>query len=502
MKQSRVLIAGLYHETHTFLPRETTLRECQVMVGEELFLANGDASPLGGLLEVASELGWKLIPSIDIRTNPGPICADEITDLWWKNVELTINENLQQFDAVFLILHGAMVSRSLDDVEGEMVKRIRSLVGPEIPIAGVTDLHANFSERMAQNSNCLVTYRENPHIDARETAIRSARLLDSLLQSGKNAVTYFRQIPVLWPPTGTATSDSPMRELEAKARNIEAENSDILAVNIHAGYSFADIADAGVSFSLISVGEPLAAQKALDELEALAMENSEAGNVVEPSFDVLLPEIRTLLQQSEGGPIVLAEPSDNIGGGAAGDGTGLLKEFLKHQIGSSAVAIADAAAALQLHQLPIGTITKLKFGNATAFNGAEPIELEVELLSTSDGKFDLEDAQSHMASMRGLHIDMGLCATVRHILPNGEDLFVLFTTYPIAPFDLGQLRSQGIVPESLKVIGAKAAVAHRRAYESIARALLSVATPGPCASDLKTLPFKKVRRPIYPLDTV
>jgi microcystin degradation protein MlrC len=504
MLKPRVLVAGLYHETHTFLQGETTLLDCDIAVGEELLRANGDASPLGSALEVALEMGWEVIPAIDIRAIPGPICADEIVDLWWRQVELQLQEskNGQKLDAVFLVLHGAMVSRSLDDVEGEILQRVRSIIGPEIPIGGVTDLHANFSERMAQNSNCLVTYRENPHSDARDTAKRAALLLDFLLHCDEYAVTYFRQVPVLWPPTGTATKDCPMRGLEALARKIEKGDAEILAVNVHAGYSFSDVADAGVSFTVVSVGDSATAQKALDKLESLAIESSEEGNVIEPSFDDLLPEIRNLLRLSEGGAVVLAEPSDNIGGGAAGDGTGLLQELLKHQIGRSVVIIADAKAVLKLHSIPVGTKSRLKFGNATGFNGAEPVELEIELLSISDGKFELEDSQSHLASMMGMHIDMGPCATLRHDLQNGEGLLILLTSRPTPPFDLGQLRSQGIEPEFLQVIGVKAAVAHRRAYEPIARALLSVATSGPCASDLKTLPFKRVRRPIFPLDAI
>ena len=122
------------------------------------------------------------------------------------------------------------------------------------------------------------------------------------------------------------------------------------------------------------------------------------------------------------------------------------------------------------------------------------------LWARSDGRFQLEDANSHLASMLGLQIEMGPCATLRHTLPQGAPIWIVLTSRKTPPFDLGQLRSQNIAPETLSVIGVKAAVAHRRAYEPIARALFSVATPGACASDLKTLPFERVRRPIFPLD--
>jgi microcystin degradation protein MlrC len=222
--------------------------------------------------------------------------------------------------------------------------------------------------------------------------------------------------------------------------------------------------------------------------------------VIEPDFQTLLPKIRGLMRMPGSGPIVLAEPSDNIGGGAPGDGTGLLQEFLRHQIGRSAVVINDPVAVEKLHHVLIADTVKIQIGGASDFPGAGPVSLKVKLLARTDGRFELEDAQSHLASIYGKHIDMGSCVTVRHDLPNGEGILIVLTSKKTPPFDLGQLRSQWVKPESMAVIGVKAAVAHRRAYEPIAKAMLTVATPGPCSSDLKTLPYRHVRRPVFPLD--
>lgn len=299
MKKPRVLIAGLVHESHSFLPGTTTLADCEVHQGDAMAALEGDSSPLGGALESARQMGWKVVSSIDVRAMPSAICDDEVVEFWWKRVEADLQAPL---DAVFLVLHGAMVSASMPDVEGEILRRVREKVGPDIPIVGVTDLHANFSAQMAQNSDCLVTYRCNPHTDAREASQRAALLLDLLMHGDARARHSFRAIPVMWPPTGTGTADEPMRELEVMAREIEEADSQILAVNIHAGYSFADIKDAGVSFSVVSVGDEKRAQEALDTLEKYALANREKGNVIEPSFESLLPEIRRILGKSPGKP--------------------------------------------------------------------------------------------------------------------------------------------------------------------------------------------------------
>jgi microcystin degradation protein MlrC len=124
-----------------------------------------------------------------------------------------------------------------------------------------------------------------------------------------------------------------------------------------------------------------------------------------------------------------------------------------------------------------------------------PLDIEVDLISSSSGRFRLEDPHSHLASMYGSEINMGPCAVVRC-----RSVQILLTSRPTPPFDLGQLRSQGIVPEELFAVGVKAAVAHRRAYDRIARASYNVDTPGPCTSNLKNLPYQRVRRPVFPLD--
>jgi microcystin degradation protein MlrC len=156
--------------------------------------------------------------------------------------------------------------------------------------------------------------------------------------------------------------------------------------------------------------------------------------------------------------------------------------------------IADAAAVRALADVPVGGTATLSLGGSSRLDPG-PVTVTVELLSRSDGRFVLEDRNSHLAAMQGVNIEMGPSATVR-----AGGVSILLTSFKTPPFDLGQLRSQGIVPERLAFVGVKAAVAHRRAYDRIAAASYTVATPGPCPSDLTTLPFRHVRRPIFPLD--
>jgi len=489
----RVLLAGLFHETHTFLEGTTPLAEFDTRRGDELLATEGDGSPLGGMLQVARDRGWTVIPTIDMRATPSAIVEDAVVEEFWSSFrQIAERELAQGVDGIALVLHGAMASQSFPDVEGELLERIQQLPGArEVPLCGVLDLHCNYSARMAANADCLVAYRENPHTDAEAAAIRAAEFLDRLMNENRRARTVWERPPIVWPPTGVGTADDPMRTLEAMARELEASHPEFLAVNVFAGYSFADTPDTGLSFSAVTLGDPAAAAEALRPLAAWAIEHRHLGNVVDRPIEDVMPEV---LAQPEG-PVLLVEPSDNIGGGAPGDGTGVLKSLLKHNVQNAAVVINDPEAVRKCQSARIGERLMLSIGGRGSRLTSGPAELEVELLSMSDGRFDLEDRHSHLASMRGIHIDMGPCAVVRH-----GGIRILLTTYKTPPFDLGQLRSQGIIPEELFVIGVKAAVAHRRAYDPITKASYTIDTPGPCSSNLRLFPYEKLKRPVYPLD--
>jgi microcystin degradation protein MlrC len=355
----------------------------------------------------------------------------------------------------------------------------------------VLDLHANVTSNMVSNVDAVVAYRENPHTDAKSAAVDAARILARLMNTQEKTQTRWEHPPILWPPTGTATADEPMRSLELLAREIERSRPEILAVNVFAGFAFADIREAGVSFTATTVGDPEIASAELLRLSDLALEKRLLGN----TLDTPLHDALTKLSSHKSGPVILVEPADNIGAGAPGAGTSLLQGLLEHGVENAAVIINDPEAVATLSGKSRGQVLALTFGGAGSSAYADPVELGVELLSTSDGKFELEDSQSHLASMCGTQIDMGPCAVVSH-----KGIRILLTSRKTPPFDLAQLRSQGIEPEELFVIGVKAAVAHRRAYDPIAKASYTVQTPGPCTSDLRSLPYRKVHRPIYPLD--
>jgi microcystin degradation protein MlrC len=473
------------------VPDRTTLADFKIERGAEIFARRGDASQIDGFLDSAERFGWEVVPAAAYTATPSGIVEDAVFEQFWTDVE-RVARQAAPVSAVFLSLHGAMITELIEDVEGELLTRLRRLDGyADVPVFGVFDLHANFSAAMAEKANGLVCYRENPHIDARMASVRAAELLDRCLKSGRTPRMMRLNPPILWPPTGTGTADSPMRDLETAARQIEAGDPNIWAVNVVAGFAFADASDAGVSFSVVTTGPDEAAERALRTLADQASALKHLGLPQEHSPD----EVLAAVDRNAKGPIILVEPSDNIGGGAPGDGTGILRALLRHSAADSGVIINDPLAVAELRTIKPGERRNLAIGGRGSPFDEGPVSLDVELVSLSDGRFTLEDPNSHLAASVGVHIDMGPSAVVRH-----DGITILLTSRKTPPFDLGQWRSQGIEPTALRFIGVKAAVAHRRAYDPIAAASYTVRTPGPCSSDPRTLPYRRLRRPIFPLD--
>jgi microcystin degradation protein MlrC len=485
----RVLVAGLFHETHTFLRERTGLDAFEKRGGAAMLACAGDASPLGGALETAGSLGWELVAGVDWRATPSGTVEREVFERFWGELAMHLGDG---FDGIYLVLHGAMVCEGMRDVEGELLERLRQRVGMVMPIFGVFDLHANFSERMTLLANGLVGYRENPHTDARDAAVRGVRLMDASMRERRRLTMARCRVPVIWPPSGTGTAQDPMRTLEALARAAEAEGQ-VEAVSICAGYAYADTPDTGVAVVVVA-GDEAEAKAVAEGIGRVAFEMRASGLAA----DLPKEEVRRLVErhcEMGTGVMVVAEQADNIGGGAPGDGTGLLRWFLEWGIQGALVAINDPESVEVVGAARAGTVVELRVGGRGSELGGTSVDGDFEVVRTGEGLFQLEDPNSHLASMSGNFFDMGRCAVVRQ-----GGVTILLTSRKTPPFDLGQWRSQGVEPSAFRVIGVKAAVAHRRAYDPIATAQIWADVPGPCSGNLKGLPYREVSRPVYPLD--
>lgn len=489
----KVFLARLSHETNSFAPGSMGMEDFRTRFGPDILDLRGDGSCLGAILDFACENGWEVLPSFDMAAGPGPTVSDEVIQIMLEHLDRDLPPALGQgLNGIFLQLHGAMTSQSCADVEGLLLRRIRThLAGRKIPVAAMLDMHANVSPAMAENADILVAYRNNPHTDAAETALRTARRLRETMVAGIPMRTILEQAPFLWPPTGTGTENEPMRGLSQIARN--AENERVRAVSVCPGFAQSDTPHTGLSFQFVvtPTSPPEEVARIAQELLKHARKHAQAGFPEEWGLQEGIKAARL------GGkfPALIVEPADNIGGGASGDATWVLEEFLQQGVTNAGVILADAAAVQALAQTKPGDSKLIRLGGRHPQLSGPSLTLNMEVLRHSDGEFEVEDRQSHLIAARGSRIQMGRC-----VLARCQGITILLTTLPTAPMDLGQWRCVDIDPASFSFIDIKAAVAHRRAYDRIARSSFTVRTPGPCTSNLASLPYKHLRRPLFPFD--
>lgn len=486
-----IFVSGIFHETHTFLHEKTALvhfKKLALYHGQEILDHNQDnGSPMDGFLSYARDKQWCVIPGVQLAAMPSGTVKEEVIQYFQKHFFSRLEEVLDNIDAIYLVLHGAMVSEDTPDVEGSILEELHHFIqrkGRQVPVVAVLDLHANVSQKMMDYSTCMYAYRKNPHTDARDAAIRAAELLDYVLACPDIRKVYHQSRYII-PPTGLGTAAEPMRSLLMHAAAIEASDSDVLCINVIGGYAYADIPDCGFSLGCYTKGNTEKASVYLEELMALLEENLSSAYPPENSLE----EVWEILQAEPviGGPVLLIEASDNIGGGTPGDGTGILAALLAAGKKGIIAVINDAAAVQQCYSAGIHEeLTLAVGGKADQFHG-DPVLLSGRVRHLSDGQFELENKNSHLASISGAYVDMGPCAVIEN-----EQTIVLLTSHKTPPMDLGQLHSQGIQPETAAFIIVKAAVSHKQAYDPIVKRSFYIDSPGLCTSYLERLPYRHI----------
>src|SRR3984885_1890237 len=287
---TKVFLAGIFHESHSFTDDRTGIGDFLIHRGQALLDRIGDGSQVDGFLTAAKREGWEVIPAATYLCGASGMVDHAVFEAFWDETKPVLVQAIADgLDGIFLSLHGAMVTTELEDPDGELLTRIRAIPGAEaLPIFGVYDLHATLTLAMGELSDGLVCYRECPHDDTYDSAVRATELLARCLKTGVRPRQYVLVTPIVWPPTGTGTRDGPMHALEAAARRMEREIPGVLAVNIVGGYSYADVHDAGVSFSIITEGDDEAAKQALNALANIAWEMREGGIPFEHDLDAVV----------------------------------------------------------------------------------------------------------------------------------------------------------------------------------------------------------------------
>jgi microcystin degradation protein MlrC len=492
----RIAVAMMSHETNTFSPVVTDLARFS---GTGLVPPEGDAacsifrgtaSALGGFIRVCEAQGADMFIPVAAGAAPsGPVAGEA-----FEYVCERIIAAAGQCDAMLLDLHGAMVTDRYDDGEGELLTRIRR-IAPDLPIAVSLDMHANLTEAMVSQATVICGYHTYPHVDMDETAARAARILFAVLAGRARPVMAWANAPMLPHVMRQGTDDFPNRELQQRARELEAGGA--LAVSLFTGFPHADIHDAGLSVVAVADADLAQAQAWRNELLDRAWAERAAFVYQIEDLELSLDRAQALAAEPGDGPVLLLDHYDNTASGGTMDTTEVLAGVLERGLDDVAFfGIFDPAAVAAMERAGVGNTVTVSLGGKLEMPAlpqqSRPLEVTGRVKLLAEGRFPATVAMS-----RGLVMNMGKCGVLS---VGGVDVVVI--SRHLEPFDPGCFRALGIEPRERRFLVLKSRVHYRVGFRDLVRATVACAGRGVCTSDYSELTFRKVRRPIFPLDGV
>lgn len=479
----KIFCASLVHESNSFSPIPTGIDSYR-----EAFLyrpSTGEGadtietiSPEGNLRLRVRAAGHELIDGLHAAATPsGPTIQQDYETL---REELLSNlRDAMPVDAVLLFLHGAQVAYGYDDCEGDVLKRVREIVGAEVPVGVELDLHANLTQRMVDNVTIIMCCKEYPHTDFGDRAGELLDLIERTYRGEIRPVMVRRRVPLL----GIFhTTRQPMRGFVDRLFQME-EHHDILSISIAHGFGYADTAETGASVLVVVDNNDSAAEILADELAAELFSMREL--IKAPVMSVAAALDEALAAPSN--PVVIADTSDNPGGGAAGDSTFILRALLERNVQNAALAMLwDPGAVRVAERAGEGARLSLRIGGKTGSASGAPLDVEATVLRLrTDATQKAFGSTTPIGPAAALQIE-GVTVIVSSIREQVHDI-ACFTEF-------------GVDVASMKLLVVKSAQHFHASFAPIAPMILYAAPPGTVTSDFSSLPYEKIKRPIWPID--
>lgn len=484
---TRIAVGAFLHETNTFAPTKATYADF-VHGGGWPAMTRGEEVPrvmrrmntgLAGFIEAAETQGWDLVPTISCGASP---CAHVTRDAFERIVSVIVDAIAAAgpLDAVYLDLHGAMVTEHFDDGEGEILARVRRVIGADLPLVASLDLHANVTPQMVEHADALIAYRTYPHVDMALTGRAAARHLALLLKTRQRFAKAFRQLPFLIPISWQCTNDQPTKGIYEKLAALQSEA--VPTLSFAPGFPAADFAHCAAS--VFAYGRTQAdADAAADKIVALveSRENDFDGTIYSPDDGV---RHAMELARTASKPIVIADTQDNPGAGGDSDTTGMLRALVRNNAQGAALGVIyDPQSARAAHEAGIGAEVRLALGGKSGIRGDAPYEETFAVEKLSDGNFTASGPY-----YGGRRMEMGPSAALRI-----GDVRVVVASHKAQLADQSMYRYVGIEPTTQKILVNKSSVHFRADFEPIAAKLLICAAPGAMPADPASLPWTRLR---------
>ncbi len=488
----RVATLGFHHESNTFAPVPATLEQFLASgpdVGDGLIAKYAESqATLAGFIEAAAaDADVELVPLVYFDLNPMGTITVEALETIAARLLSALDDN-GPWDGVLLALHGAAASEVHRDADGEVLERVRRLVGDDVPIAVTYDMHANVSARMVDCATVANTYMTNPHLDPRLRARECADLLFRVVRGEIRPVMALETPPLAVNILRQGTTDSPMAELVAMAA-AAATRPGVLSVSIAEGFPYADVPEMGMAFLAVTDGDADLAGEIARELARAAWEvrtHLEGDGV---AIDEALRRAAT----ADVHPVVLLDVGDNVGAGSPGDSTHVLAAAQRLAVGGLFHSLCDPAAVAECAAAGVGANVELEVGGKTDDLHGDAVAIRGVVRMLDDGKF--EDAGPTHGGFR--FYDAG----PRALVHTQDDHMVLLTSHPRGNTSRAELISAGLDPLEQPIIVAKGVHSPRAAYEPIAAEMIQLNTPGCTSADVSVLDYTYRRRPMFPYES-
>jgi microcystin degradation protein MlrC len=478
----KILIAGFQHETNTFAPTKASYSSFvqgegfpPLTRGLDVMNLRDVNVPIGGFIKDAEPAGHELIPVIWA----GASASAHVTQDAYERIAGEIVDAVQAggFDAIYLDLHGAMVAEHVDDGAGELLERVRAIVGNTMRVVVSLDLHANVTQRMLKYADALVAYRTYPHVDMAETGSRAFQILQTLIADQRPLQRVARRIPFLIPVNGMCTLVEPARGVYDQLASFEQGPN--VSLSFAPGFPAADFPECGPVIWGYGFDEE-ALTAAVDALFTKMVADEAQWEVPFLTPDEAVTRAVELGRGAEK-PVIIADTQDNPGVGGDSNTMGMVRALLRHGASDAAVGLIwDAEAAAKAHQAGVGAVIELALAGGSGVPGDEPLVGRFEVEHVSDGRFRLDGPM-----MNGMCGELGPVACLRI-----GGVRIAVSSIKLQMFDRNLYRVAGIEPEQMKILVNKSSVHFRADFQAMSEAILVAKSPGPMAADPADLPWK------------
>ena len=490
MPNSNIAIAGFQHETNTFSPDLATYAEFMKEDGWPGLTEKSDIIPrlknmnlpMAGFIEAVSvNKNILLHPIVWASAEPCGYVTQDAFDKIAAKICDGIAE-IKSLDGIYLDLHGAMVAQNHQDGEGELLRRIRQLVGPSLAIVVSLDLHANISPAMVELSSAIAIFRTYPHLDMARSGARAYTLLQHL-SAGKPLQKTMHQLPFLVPLTSQCTDLEPCKSIYKNLEQLNNTDESLISLDFALGFPAADTYDCGPC--VVAYGtDQQTVDTAINTMTAIVLEQEAA--LSQTLFSADTAAKKATLNNSQ--LVVIADAQDNPGAGATSNTTGVLRALLKHKAKQAYVAVLnDVEVTTQAHKQGLGARFRAELGGQNDVFNDQPLKCELEVCQLADGDFEFEGEMYH-----GITAHVGPMALLK-VIEEGSDVYVITGINRVQCLDLAIFKHLNVNPQTASVIAVKSSVHFRADFSPIANEILIVASPGHHPCELETVLYKHLR---------